>query len=95
MEGEAGKEHGAVGSQVGFGEAGEDSCALGVLFLVFPLEAFVPGMLFAVAMRAGSKKVSWEVSAKQEESCTNWGTRVGRGREVYTGHTDLQTANLP
>lgn len=45
-----------MGSQVGFGEAGEDSCALGVLFLVFPLEAFVPGMLFAVAMRLEARR---------------------------------------
>lgn len=57
----------------------------------FPLEALSPGRdAICCGYEARSKEVSREVKLKQEtrdseESCTNWGTSVGRQREAYTG----------
>lgn len=56
---------------------------------VFPWK-HCPRDAICCGYEARSKEVSREVKLKpetrdSEESCTNWGTSVGRQREAYTG----------
>lgn len=87
-----------MGSCAGFGEGGWGSSALGFLFLFF--WKYCPGDATCCGDKAEARRSaerllrSWG-PGDLEESCTNWGIGVGRGREAYRGpHSDLQSANL-